>query len=145
MPHHVHVNLGVWQGPAGLLEAAVLVALAEAGDADAEISLTLVGEEAIRELNERYLENDQPTDVIAFSLGEPGEVLGDVYVCFPQARHQAEEVGASLDEELVRLAVHGTLHVLGHDHPEGPERSQSPMFRRQEEIVSDVVAGHSGS
>ncbi len=55
-----------------------------------------------------------------------------------QARRQAAELGVPLDEELVRLAVHGTLHVLGHDHPEGPGREESPMFALQEALVRAI-------
>ena len=137
MPHRVDVDVGAWPGRAELLERAVGAALAEVSEA--EISLVLVDDASIAELHARYLGREGPTDVLAFSLGEPGEVLGDVYVCLPVAEGQALEAGVPLDEELVRLAVHGTLHVLGYDHPEGPERLESAMFRRQEEIVGEVL------
>ena len=65
--------------------------------------------------------------------------MGDVYLGVEQAARQAAEEGVPLAEELVRLAVHGTLHVLGHDHPEGEERLHSPMFVLQEEIVSALL------
>jgi probable rRNA maturation factor len=65
--------------------------------------------------------------------------LGDIYVGYDQATRQAEEAGVPLPEELARLAIHGTLHVLGHDHPEGPERLESAMFRLQEQLVRRVM------
>ena len=136
----IHVNSGRWRGPATLVETAVRAALESAGDPEAEISVTLVGDDRMRGLNRTYLSEDRTTDVLSFSLGEEGQVLGDVYVSVPQARRQARESGVDVEEELVRLAVHGTLHVLGHDHPEGPERWQSPMFRRQEAIVHAVLS-----
>lgn len=140
MPHSVHVNAGDWQAPAAHIEAGVRAALDEVGDRPAEVSVTLVDEPAIRGLNREYLREEGPTDVISFSLGEEGgDVLGDVYVCYPQAERQALEAGVPVTEELVRLAVHGTLHVLGHDHPEGPERWESEMYRIQEEIVRAVL------
>lgn len=123
----------------GRLEAAVRRTLTAEGVEEAEISLTLLDDEAIRALNRSYLGKDRPTDVLAFSLGEEGPPLGDVYVGVDQARRQAADQGVPLDEELVRLAVHGTLHVLGYDHPEGPEREGSPMFSRQEELVRSVL------
>jgi probable rRNA maturation factor len=52
-------------------------------------------------------------------------------------------VGVSLEEELLRVAIHGALHLLGHDHPEGPERIESPMFQKQEALLTQVLASHS--
>ena len=123
------------------LTRAVVHVLDHQGVGDAEISLTLLDDAGIGALNRQYLSRDRPTDVIAFSLAGGDAVLGDVYVGLDQARRQAEELGVALDEELVRLAVHGTLHVLGHDHPEGPERTESPMFALQEELVRRLRAG----
>jgi probable rRNA maturation factor len=62
-------------------------------------------------------------------------------VGFEQATRQAGELGVPIDEELVRLAIHGTLHVLGHDHPEDDERERSSMFVLQERLVRDVLRG----
>jgi probable rRNA maturation factor len=125
--------------PAALLEATVRHVLADAGLTEAEVSLTLLDDETIRALNFEWLGHDRPTDVIAFALDDDG-VLGDVYLGAEQARRQAAELGIPFAEELVRLAVHGTLHVLGHDHPEGPERAVSPMFELQERLVREVLA-----
>ena len=113
-------------------------ALSEARADGAEVSLALLADDAIRALNRTHLGRDHPTDVIAFALGgEP--LVGDVYIGWEQAVRQAEELGIDRDEELVRLAVHGTLHVLGHDHPDGPERERSPMFALQERLVREVL------
>ena len=125
----------------GALTRAVIHVLDHEGVDDAEISLTLLDDDGITELNRQYLSRDRPTDVIAFTLGGGDTVLGDIYVGLDQARRQADDLGLSLDEELVRLAVHGTLHVLGHDHPEGPERTESPMFALQEELVRQLRDG----
>lgn len=134
---HVHVNVGDFvEADAGDLERAVYRTLAQEGVTEAEVSLTLLDDAAIRKMNQQYLDRDSVTDVIAFSLYEAGEsVLGDVYVGYSQALRQAESLGIDPREEMLRLSVHGTLHVLGHDHPEGEDRSASPMFQRQEEIV----------
>ena len=123
-----------------LLSRAVRETLRSQGHRDAEVSLTLLNDDPIRRLNAQWLGHDRPTDVIAFALHSPGEPpLGDIYVCVPQARRQAAEHDLPFGEELVRLAVHGTLHVLGHDHPAGAERERSEMWRLQERIVRDVV------
>lgn len=119
---------------------AVRHTLLEEGAPAAQISVTLLSDESIRAMNRQYLNIDRPTDVIAFSLGDAERPLGDVYVGYEQATRQAVEHGVPLAEELARLAIHGTLHVLGYDHPEGEERLESPMFERQEQLLSEVLA-----
>jgi len=100
------------------------------------ISVTFLGRDAMRRLNAEHRGRDRPTDVLAFALSGPaGEVIGDVYVCPWMARQEAKARGIPLREELVRLVVHGTLHALGRDHPEGAGRTRSAMWRRQERYV----------
>ena len=135
----VHVNAEAFSpAPTGLIEEAVRRTLAVVGAAAGEVSVTLLDDVDIQALNREYLGADRPTDVIAFSLGD-AETLGDVYVGFERAGIQASELGIPLVEELVRLAIHGTLHVLGHDHPDGPERTQSAMFELQERLLREVL------
>ncbi|GMV04198.1 MAG: endoribonuclease YbeY [Gemmatimonadota bacterium] len=142
MSPDVTVNAGAFDDvDEALLERAVAHTLAAEGVEEAELSLTLVDDAGIRDLNARWLGRDRPTDVIAFTLGQAPAVLGDVYIGVEQARRQAGELGVPLAEELVRLAVHGTLHVLGHDHPEGAERTGSPMFVLQEALVRELTGG----
>jgi probable rRNA maturation factor len=95
------------------------------------IELTLLDAAAMRRLNRRATGRRGLTDVIAFALPQPdGRMLGDVYVC-PEAARRQPDPGI----EMIRLAVHGTLHVLGYDHPEGSGRTRSAMWRRQERYV----------
>lgn len=118
------------------VEAAVRHVLRGEGVLVAEISVALVSDAEITALNEDYLQHQGPTDVISFALHEEGESpLGDIYVCVDQATRQAPEYGAAPADEVVRLAVHGTLHVLGYDHPEGEGRTESKMFQRQEDLL----------
>ena len=130
------------------IEAGVRAAL-DAGPPDggtrsgtAEVSVTLVPVAAIRELNARFHLVDAPTDVLAFDLGGSGDpsvsLIGDVYICPDVAAEHAREHGETADREIVRLAVHGTLHLQGHDHPEGAERYESEMFRLQERLLDGV-------
>jgi probable rRNA maturation factor len=137
----VHLSaVGSWSLPRGLLETAVRTAAAREGVVQGEISLTFLGDREIRALNLEYLGRDEVTDVIAFSLHDPGAaIVGDIYVGYEQARRQADELGIALTEELVRLAIHGTLHVTGQDHPAGEDRFDSEMFRLQEEIVKETL------
>lgn len=103
----------------------------------ASISVTFLGPARMRALNRAHLRHDRVTDVISFALAAPdGRLIGDIYVCAAVARAQARDAGVPVREELVRLIVHGTLHVLGQDHPAGPARTRSPMWRRQERLVA---------
>lgn len=137
----VHVNVGETEEPhRELLEEAVRAALDEEGVESGEVSLTLLEDGPIQAMNRHYLSRDRPTDVIAFALHEgESSPLGDVYLGIEQARRQSEELGIPLEEELARLAIHGTLHVLGYDHPEGDEREESPMFQKQEALVRGLT------
>jgi probable rRNA maturation factor len=107
----------------------------------AEISLTLLSDAAIAAMSRQWLNHDAPTDVLAFPLYEEGEApVGDVYIGIEQAARQAEENGVPLTQELVRLAIHGTLHVLGYDHEKGAARTTGAMWRKQEQLVGEVMA-----
>ena len=109
---------------------------------DAMLSITFVGRVAMSELNRRYLGHQGPTDVISFGLGRSGKrgaVVGDIYICPEVARDNAKRQRIPVGEEMLRLVVHGTLHVLGHDHPTGKSRTASPMWRRQERILARVL------
>ena len=109
---------------------------------NAMLSITFVGRAAMSEMNWRYLRHRGPTDVISFGLGRTvkrGAVIGDIYICPEVARDNAKRQGIPIGEEVLRLVVHGTLHVLGHDHPVGTSRTASPMWRRQERILARVI------
>jgi probable rRNA maturation factor len=122
-------------------EAAVATLRAERVK-EAMLSITFIGRAAMSELNRRYLGHHGPTDVISFGLGRNsrrGPVVGDIYICPEIARSNARQQGAPPGEEVLRLVVHGTLHVLGYDHPHGAERTTSRMWRRQEKVLARVV------
>lgn len=91
-------------------------------------------------MNLQYKGSDHPTDVLAFPLRAPdGGLIGDVYLCPWVASREAEERGISVAEEMIRLIVHGTLHVIGYDHEEGPGRTSGDMWARQEEYVRELT------
>jgi probable rRNA maturation factor len=126
--------------PEALLLEALGAVLAGAGIRTGELSVTFLADGPIRALNHEWLAHDWVPDVLAFELAPP--LLGDVYVGLEQAARQAGEHGIPLEEELVRLAVHGTLHLVGYDHPEEPEaRASSRQYQVQEVIVRRVMAG----
>ena len=109
---------------------------------DALISIAFVGEKTISRLNREFLSHQGATDVISFGLSRTGKsapVIGDIYICPEIARDNAKRQGVPVGEEILRLVVHGTLHVLGHDHPTGESRTTSAMWRRQERILARVL------
>ena len=108
------------------------------------LSVSFVTRRAIAALNRKHLGHRGPTDVISFALGGgggAGPVVGDVYISPEVARENARRHGVGVREELSRLVVHGMLHVLGYDHPEGEDRVDSPMWRRQERLVARLAGG----
>ncbi len=114
-------------------------------DNDCEISLSLVSNEEIHEINKQFRNIDTPTDVLSFPqlTFEEGEtadvneneeiVLGDIIISVDRAMEQAQEYGHSLERELAFLAVHSMLHLMGYDHM--VQEDEEDMFRRQKEIL----------
>ena len=130
------------------LAAAAARVLRWEGARRARLELTLVDATAMRRLNRRVTGRRGLTDVIAFTLPQPdGSVLGDVYICPAAAQRYVLQTGldggGGIRAELVRLAVHGALHVLGYDHPEGPGRTRSRMWRLQERYVRRLLGAGS--
>lgn len=104
------------------------------------ISVTFVTRARIAQMNRSFLDHRGATDVITFEL-EPaaGVVMGDVYIAPDVARENAARARVGVREELVRLVVHGTLHVLGHTHDEGEHRIAGAMWKRQEALVAALA------
>ena len=135
----ISIESGPFDIRAELIERAVRRTLEERGGGG-DISITVLPDSEMARLNLKYLGKEGPTDVIAFSLGEEFWPLGDIYLGGDQAGRQAAEHGVRLDEEMTRLAIHGTLHVIGFDHPDGEARCSSAMFDLQETLVEQVMA-----
>lgn len=106
---------------------------------DALISVAFVSIESISRLNRNFLSRTGPTDVIAFGFARQDKslpVIGDIYICQTIAQRNARALRVALKEEVSRLVVHGTLHVLGYDHSDGDHRTSSAMWRKQEGILA---------
>lgn len=119
-----------------VVERAARAALADRNVDQGELSITILDDEGMAAMNRQWKGREGPTDVLAFALHADDEpIVGDVYVGLERAAGQAEEVGEPVERELGRLAIHGTLHVLGWDHPE-EDRESSEMWAHQERILA---------
>jgi probable rRNA maturation factor len=119
-----------------LRDACTLVLRAERVRA-ALVSITLLSRRRRAVFNRKDLGRSGSTDVIAFGFRDPlGALIGDVYLCPDEAALNARTLGVPVREEILRTAVHGTLHVLGYDHPEGASRTASTMWKRQERYLA---------
>ncbi len=114
---------------------------------DAEIAVSFVDNNEIRELNAKYRNKDMPTDVLSFPLGENGKydrnestgalLLGDIVISIPKAFEQAEIYGHSLQREMGFLTVHSMFHLLGYDHENGGV--EAVRMREKEETVLTML------
>jgi rRNA maturation RNase YbeY len=112
---------------------------------DAMLSVTFVSTAVMRRLNRRHLGRAGATDVISFGFrraSRASPVVGDVYIAPDVAKQSARVNAVPAREELLRLVVHGTLHVLGYDHPETETRTRSRMWRKQERVVRRLTRKH---
>lgn len=107
-----------------------------------DISVVLVGDKKIKSLNSLYRRKNRVTDVLAFgdffAPGGEKDFLGEIAICLPQARRQAKAYGVSLKQELVRLLLHGILHLAGFEHERGGKEAKR-MFDLQERILKHVT------
>ncbi len=98
------------------LRGAAKAILSDAGITAGEVSIAVVDDARMHELNRRYLRHDYPTDVLSFILARDGNHLdGQIIVSADYAAREAARYGWKADDELLLYAIHGTLHLVGHD------------------------------
>lgn len=124
-----------------LTQAAKAALLDQKVDSGSEMSIMLGDDELLKQLNKQHLSENSATDVLTFPgkevNPETGNVyLGDIAISLSRAEAQGKAAGHDLDTELQLLAVHGVLHLLGHDHAEQEEKDQ--MWAAQGEILSNL-------
>ena len=108
---------------------------------DSVMSVIIVDNKMIHEINKKYRNIDRPTDVISFALEEgetfeePVKTLGDIYVSIDKVYEQAKEYNHSVKRELFFLVTHGFLHLLGYDHMK--KEDEEVMFQLQEKILDN--------
>lgn len=113
-----------------------------------EVSVTLCGDSFIEELNRRYRNKNEPTDVLSFSQNEgyymgkdSPPIFGDIVISLETVHRQADNLGIFPEEELKRVTVHGILHLLGRDHDSNNEEEE-PMLKQQEKMLTLYTGVH---
>ena len=128
-----------------LLERVVSATLEhETKPADCELAIVLTDDARLHALNRDYLGIDSPTDVLSFPASETNPetgalYIGDILISIPRAQAQADAASHPLAAEVQLLAVHGVLHLLGHDHAEAEEKAL--MWQAQAEILEKLGLG----
>lgn len=131
-----------------LIEMCTRAALEEEQiEEDAQVSVTLVDNETIREINNEHRGIDKATDVLSFPLGdedsfdtdpETGAILlGDIVISLERAKEQAEEYGHSYRREVAFLITHSLFHLLGYDHVDS-EEDEKLMFGKQDKVLEKL-------
>ena len=131
-----------------LIEMCTRAALEEEQiEEDAQVSVTLVDNEVIREINNEHRGIDKATDVLSFPLGdedsfdtdpETGAILlGDIVISLERAKEQAEEYGHSYRREVAFLITHSLFHLLGYDHVDS-EEDEKLMFGKQDKVLEKL-------
>lgn len=121
-----------------VIQRAAEAALRHSDAAPCAVSVALVDEHEMRQLNLKYAGEDHATDVLSFESGanDPADqrlILGDIVICLPIARTQAEVAEHGLEDELALLTVHGVLHLIGFDHADADDRRQ--MWDHQDAVL----------
>ncbi|HAF61238.1 MAG TPA: rRNA maturation RNase YbeY [Anaerolineaceae bacterium] len=129
---------------ATLFERRIFLAQQLLGLDEEIITVKVCDDEEMHALNKMYRDIDDTTDVLSFNLDfdDPGQkqlVLGDIIISLIRANQQAIENEHSLEDEMTLLAIHGLLHLMGHDH--ALKKEKQIMFSLQENIYQQVVSG----
>jgi probable rRNA maturation factor len=110
---------------------------------NSEVSLNLVEEDKIQELNQKYRNKNKPTDVLSFPLDDKSPeqggtlLLGDIFICLSIAKNEAKRENINIDEKLARLTVHGFLHLMGYDH-ETSAKDAGKMLDLENKILESI-------
>jgi len=125
-----------------LVASAAITALSENGVDSGTVQIVFSDDEHLRQLKKQFFDLDQYTDVIAFHLNEPDEVLeGEIYISMERARENSQAYHESYHRELLRLVIHGSLHLAGYeDHT----RKDQEHMRRLEDHFLEAIADQPG-
>lgn len=147
--NHVEIRAENLEPPSWMdsLQHFVLRVLEELSVQNWEVSVLLVDDNTMQDLNRQFRDIDRPTDVLSFAAFDASApehaptagpvAAGDIVIDLPQVDRQAREWEVSAEEELRRMTVHGVLHLAGHDH-QSNSFEEEPMLRLQESILQSV-------
>lgn len=113
---------------------------------EAELSILLVNDQQIREMNRKYLGRDRPTNVLSFSMKEGDysslhpHLLGDLVISIETAKRESRAWGLNPMEMIILLMIHGILHLVGYEH-ESSRREARKMAAKQKELFQRVIGG----
>ena len=117
-----------------LLKKVVITAAELEGYSGGEVSIAFVSNQKIKELNTKYRDKNEATDVLSFPIDD--EMLGDIIISAQRAAEQSEEYAHSLKRELAYLTVHGMLHLFGYDHHSEEEKNE--MRQKEERVLTQL-------
>ncbi|CCU80454.1 FIG000233: metal-dependent hydrolase [Halanaerobium saccharolyticum subsp. saccharolyticum DSM 6643] len=117
-----------------LLEKVIITAAELEGYSGGEVSIAFVSNQQIKELNNKYRDKNEATDVLSFPIDD--EMLGDIIISAQRAAEQSEEYAHSLKRELAYLTVHGMLHLFGYDHHSEEEKNE--MRQKEERVLTQL-------
>jgi len=102
-----------------------------------KISLAFVKKEEIKKLNKKYRGENKPTDVLSFELREEKNYLGEIIICPEIAAENAKGYGTTIKQEMMKVFIHGILHLCGYDH-EKSEKEAEAMRQKEEKYLSKI-------
>ncbi len=148
---HIQVDEEYWSTvDASEIRRAASAACTVAGlPAISDFTIVITGDDQVRTLNREYRKIDNTTDVLAFPSDEKDPetgrgYLGDIIISHPRASQQAAKSGHSSQDEMCLLAIHGTLHLAGHDHAEKEqEKAMFTLQRKALELLGISIKGFS--
>ncbi len=134
----------VWEHPSQrasiIIKRVASLLLKCAGLSQKDLSLYLVSDEKITQINKQWLNRPWPTNVISFSQSDDltSNLLGDIVISLDTARREAEEAGVSLENRLIALIAHGLVHIMGYDH-EGSNSDKISFEKKEKELLKAVA------
>jgi rRNA maturation RNase YbeY len=112
------------------------------GKRTGDLSFFFLPDKDLREINSEFLEHDYNTDVIAFDYGSEGTVSGEIYMSIETIRRNSTVYGTRIKEEILRVMVHGTLHLIGYD--DSDEAARKEMSAKEDYYLSKMESYKDG-
>lgn len=105
-----------------------------------DLKFIFTDDETEKEINRKFLRHDYYTDVISFDYSDRNKINGEIYISIETLKRNAIIYNAGMKEELLRVMIHGVLHLCGYNDDD--KKSKEIMFGRQEELLMEFGKGH---